>query len=297
MAELSIPYEIIGPDGSRCVVGNCDEAMADPDFVGFLDGENGLTGLLDTADLRERYEDLVEGDGGIDGAGWLGRRTGTLQGVLVPHASSMEVVNLAEDRLKRATRALRADGILRWTPSGSSARMLRIRRQGRVAISGRRPKAWQISLSSRDAYILSADEQSIAIDPANIAGEVGITDPITNPITSPLNAAAQTFIVNEGNAPSWPRIRIVGPISYPTILNNTTGESFRIGTVLATGDVVDIHPDRGAVLLNGANRFGLLDFPVSTWWQVQPGTNDIRALPTAYSAGAHVTIYWRHAWE
>lgn len=297
MAEIGIAYTLIGPDGTRAVVGNGDAAYADPDFVGLLDGDNGITGLLDTADVRESPSDLVEGDGGIDGAAWLGRRSGTLQGILNPWLE-MPGVNRAEARLKRAARALRADALLIWTPSGESgARMLRVRRQGRVAISGRRPKQFQVSLSSRDPYVLSADEQSVDIDPASIAGELGVSDPVTDPVTSELNVAAQTLVTNLGDAPTWPRLRIVGPMTNPTLLNNTTGESFRLNVTLTPTDILDIYPDRGGIVFNGGNAYSLLDFPASRWWQLQPGANDVRVLPVAYSAGALVTVRWRHAWE
>lgn len=298
MSEIGIAYVITGPDGTRAVVGNCDAAVADPDFVGYLDADSGVTGILDGADVRETASELVGGDGGIHGPFWLGRRPGTINGILLPN-SDMPAVNLAERKLKRATRALRADGTLQWTPSGESLqRMLRFRRQQRPAITGRRPKAFQVALVSDDPYVLSTSEASLVITPGANAGELGIPNPITNPITSALNVTAQQFVVNQGDAPSWPRVRIDGPITNPELLNNTTGLRVRIVYTLAAGEWLDVFFDRGAIMLNGvADRYSALDFSQSTWWQVGSGINDIRLFAAAFAAGAQATIYWRHAWE
>jgi hypothetical protein len=297
MAEVGIAYVLTGPDGSRAVVGNCDAAKNDPDFVGFLDPENGITGLLDTADVRESASDLVQADGGIHGAFYLSRRSGTVQGLILPQ-SEMPAVNAAIAKLKRATRALRADGVLTWTPSGGVPLMLRYRRQQRVAITGRRPKAFQAALVSADAYNLSASELNQSVAAGGSTGELGIANPITNPITSPLNVAAQQFIVNAGDAPSWPRFRIDGPITNPEIINQTTGERIRLVYVLNAGEWLDVYPERGQVLLGGSgDRYSAYDFSVSSWWQLQPGNNDVRLIAASYSAPAQLTVYWRHAFE
>jgi hypothetical protein len=298
MSEVGIAYVLTGPDGTRAVVGNCDAAVADPDFVGYLDPANGITGLLDGAEVRETTSDIVGGDGGIHGPFWLGRRPGTVNGVLLPN-SDMPAVNLAERKLKRATRALRADGTLTWTPSGESLqRMLRYRRQQKPGITGRRPKAFQIALVSADPYVLSSSEASLVITPGAAAGELGIANPITNPITSPLNVTAQQFVVNQGDAVTWPRVRIDGPITNPELLNQTSGLRVRIVYTLAAGEWLDVFFERGAILLGGtADRYSALDFSQSTWWQLLAGINDVRLLAAAYSAGAQATIYWRHAWE
>jgi len=299
MAELGIAYVLTGPDGTRAVVGNCDAASSDPDFVGFLDPTNGITGLVDAADVRESAAELVAADGGIHGPFFLGRRPGTIQGLIVPTSDlDPTTVNAAIQRLKRATRALRADGLLTWTPTGGSARMLRVRRQQRPSISGRRPKAFQVALVSTDPYALAVNEANIIITPGASAGELGIPNPITDPITSPLNVTAAQSVVNQGDAPTWPRFRIDGPITNPELLNNTTGLTIKLNYTLGSGEYLDVRPERGAILLGGtADRYSALNFAASTWWQLEPGANDVRLLAAAYSGAAQATVFWRHAWE
>jgi hypothetical protein len=297
--ELSIPYEITGPDGARAVFGNSDAARLDPDWCGYLDPDNGITGLLDGADVRESSAVVPQGDGGLQGAHWLGLRPGTINGMLDPNwtRAAQEV---AIQKIKRATRALRADAVMRWTPSSDGIeRMLRLRRTARSAFGGRRPTTYQLAMTSRDAYVLASDESSVEITPGSAAGELGIADPVTDPVTSALNVTAQQYAQNLGDAATWPRFRVDGPITNPEILSQTTGQRIRLVYTLNAGEWLDVYPQRGAILLGGsADRYGALDFDVSDWWLLQPGLNDVRLLAAAYTVpGAKLTVYWRHAWE
>jgi hypothetical protein len=299
MAFLDVLYELIAPDGSRAVIGNTAAAMADPDWIGALNPDSGITGLLDTAGVRESTSDLVERDGATHGPFYLSRRSGTVEGLLLPSSMDLTAIATAESKLKRATRALRADGILRWTPPNDSApRQIRFRRQDGPRVTGRRPKAFQATLVSTDVYALAADEQNIVITAGGAAAETGIAHPIIDPISTTLNATGQQFVVNEGDAPTWPRFRIDGPITNPQILNNTTGELLAFAYTVDTGEWLDVYPERGRILLNGtADRYSALDFAQSVWFQIQAGSNDVRLLASSFSSPAALTIYWHNAYE
>lgn len=296
--ELSIAYALTGPDGTRAVLGNGDAAKLDPDWVGFLDPANGITGLLDGPEERPNQTELVEADGGEFGPGYASMRPGTIQGVIDPNAT-VTTQELKIAKLKRASRARRADAILRWTPTTDGIeRMLRLRRTGRGSFPGRIPKTFQLAMTSPDAFVKAAVESSLEITPAGNAGELGIADPITDPITSPLNVAGAQFVVNAGDVDTWPRFRIDGPITNPEIINFTTGQTIKLTYVLNAGEWLDVYPERGVILLGGtADRYGAYDFALSEWWQLQPGNNDVRLLAAAFGAGAKVTVFWRHAWE
>jgi hypothetical protein len=297
--ELSIPYTLVGPDGTRVVFGNSDVAKADPDWVGYLDAENGITGLMDGADVRSQPVDVVAGDGIDLGPSFMGARPGTIQIVVNPNAASVAAMEALIAKTKRASRALRADALLTWTPTVDGIqRMMRLRRTGKPSVAGRRPKTIQLAMTSPDVDVLAAVESNIQLQPGQQAGELGISDPITDPITSPLNVTAQQMAINLGDVETWPRFRITGPITNPELLNQTTGQRIRLTYTLGAGEYLDVYPERGQILLGGtADRYGALDFDVSDWWQLVPGPNDVRLLAAAYAAGANVNIYWRHAWE
>lgn len=299
MSWAGIVWELIGPDGTRAVVGNCDAATVDPDFIGTLTADSGVQGLTDAASVRESTSDLVERDGATHGPFYASRRSGTIQGLLQPFSLDPIVVSNAESKLKRATRALRADGILRWTPPNDSApRQIRFRRQDGPRVTGRRPKTFQATLVSTDVYALGSNEQSVVITAGAAASETGIAHPITNPISTTLNATGQQFVVNQGDAPTWPRFKVDGPITNPQILNNSTGELLALAYTVNVGEYLDIYPERGRVLLNGtSDRYSAVDFANSTWFQIQPGSNDVRLLASSFSSPAALTVYFRAAYE
>lgn len=295
--ELSIAYELTGPDGTRAVVGNGDAALADPDFCGFLDPDNGITGLLDGADVRDNGQVVPQAHGGQQGPNYLGFRPGTIQGFADPN-TDLTVQELAIARLKKVSRALDADGVLRWTPTVDGIRRrMRYRRTARGSFPGRRPKTFQLALSSPDPYVFSDAEQSQELA-LGAAGELGIPDPIADPITSELALSAQNLIHNAGDAETWPRLRIDGPVTNPQILNQTTGQRIVLAYTLQAGEWLDVYPQRGQILLGGtADRYDAYVFEQSAWWQLVDGDNDVRVLAAAYAAPAKVTVFWRHAWE
>ena len=99
MTELAIAYALESQYG-RAVFGNCDAATADADFVGYLDAENPITGLLDMPPSRLAGGNLPGGDGGYDGPGLRGRRQGTISG-MIPVAG-MTLANMRRDALEAA---------------------------------------------------------------------------------------------------------------------------------------------------------------------------------------------------
>lgn len=294
MSQLSIPWALTGPDGTRAVLGNSDAARADPDWVAWLDPDNPPSIVRA---IRGSDEPLVEGDGAVPGNRWRSGATIVINGVF-DAGSSMTVVNALEQKLKRATRAFRSDGQLRCAPDGFPERILWFRRESDIDPRGRRPKTFQVQLASVKPFWLSPTESSVTIVPGAAAGEIGFSSPITDPISSPGSVAGQQFAVNAGDIETWPRFRVAGPVTNPRIVNNTTGEEIRLTYTLAAGEWLDVFPERGRVLLGGvSDRYSAFDRQNSRWWQLRPGSNDIRLLATSYSAGASLTAYWRHAWE
>lgn len=293
--QVSNPYAITGPDGTRAVFGNGPAALADPDWVAYLDPDNGVS-IART--IREDAEDLVDADGGVQGINYLGRSTISLQGALP--AGDPIVTNALEQKIKRATRALRGDAQLRFQPDGFAERSYWVRRAIDPTFTGRRVKAWALQLVSEAPYALSPTESSAVIVPGAAAGELGFSSPIVNPLASPANVTGQVFVINAGDAPTFPRFRIDGPITNPRILNNSTGLELRFTITLAASEWLDVWPPRpySRILFNGVtDRYATLNRGASRWWTLEPGSTDVRLLASAYSAGASLTVYWRNAWE
>lgn len=106
--ETGAKYTLTSPDGVTATFND----PFDPNYVGMLAEVTGL----DSADVRESADDLVEADGGQHGYFWLGRRPIVLNGRVFGHASvAQRAARL--DRGRRASFALRGDSTLSWKPS------------------------------------------------------------------------------------------------------------------------------------------------------------------------------------
>lgn len=86
--EQGAIYELVGPDGTRAVFNNRD----DVDFVGWL---TAPPSGLDSPEVRESADLLVEADGGIHGAFYFGRRPFTLEGIIDPTPDADAAVSYA----------------------------------------------------------------------------------------------------------------------------------------------------------------------------------------------------------
>lgn len=101
-------YEILSPDGVRAVFNDTE----DPNYVGMLTEVTGL----DSADVRESAQDIVEGDGGVHGNFYFGRRPITMTARIFGHDSVAERTRRI-DLARRATLAMRGDALLSWKPA------------------------------------------------------------------------------------------------------------------------------------------------------------------------------------
>lgn len=186
MSQFGVPFTLIGPDGSRAVF-NDD---TDPDYVGLLNSVSGL----DSAEVRENFDDRVEADGGVHGNFWYGRRPVVLEG-LIRHTTAADR-NAKEQKLLRASNAMRGDAGLSWTPDGSSiARRILLRRQQPVRISGAWNKQFMVPLVAENAAIESNQQAGIAVLPGGVTSlnapllrapltkSAGFTDTASSPAT------------------------------------------------------------------------------------------------------------------
>lgn len=290
--ENGAKYTIVGPDGTRITFND----QGDADHVGFLDGDNGVTGL-DGAEVRENADDIVEGDGGIHGDFWLGRRPFTFTGIIDPTGGAVSIASKITKLRQAIARARRADVVVTYTTTGGNAVRLVARAQQPIRITNRYPKAFQIALVSADPLILSAAENAAAVL-ASAGGSGGFTSPLTSPLTSGASPSGQLTVTNNGTEDTYPRFTIVGPAVNPTILNATTGESMSFIYSLAAGEYLSIDTKNATVKLNGtADRDYAYDFLRSVWLRLVPGANDLRLLFSSFSTGAQMSVAWRDAWN
>jgi hypothetical protein len=161
----------------------------------------------------------------------------------------------------------------------------------RVRVSWRAPDGVQEAITETTAAV-SATADS----------EGGLSFPVVLPVQFAAEPSAGVIVVNnEGTTAAVPVIRIYGPCTGPRIENQTVGRAleFDADFTVGAGSYVEIDVLERTVRLNGLaaqSRYDRLDFPASQWWSLEPGDNQIRFYPVAWSGGSKVNVLYRSAW-
>lgn len=288
MAEIGISY-VLQTGAARAVFGNNDSALADADFAGYLDSESGISQLLDPPQGRLGGGDKPGGDGGYDSGGLVARRTGTISGWIPP--VSMADTNARLSKLDAALQCVAVDGALSWTPSGSTIeRMIRVRRQSGPEVTGRRPKKWQATLTSRDPWPFDTVERV-----NSSAGTV---------VGSYRNLPMPT---NDGQLPAlvWYRWTFFGSCDITT----TTFPFDRIVGVNKPGgggDTIDLFPETGQAFrvsdgldvyswIYGAGTTGGGTMPI-LWDRLIPEAGETQEWQIPAGAGNFLECHMRRRW-
>lgn len=102
----------------------------------------------------------------------------------------------------------------------------------------------------------------------------GATFPATFDLTFGASSGGSLQMNNTGAYPTAPFFTITGPVSYPIITNQTTGQQIKLNIVIGAGDTLAIDCQSGTVTLNGANRNNTVDIS-TTFFGLAPGNNAI----------------------
>lgn len=129
--------------------------------------------------------------------------------------------------------------------------------------------------------------------------EAGLVYPLVYPLDYGADTEPSQLIVNNtGNAPTPMIMNFVGPVTNPTLINQTTGQRLGFDIVLTADDVLTVNTRLGTVLLNDtADRLytrTLTSSPV-LGFDLVPGENDMQAIASEWEAGAGVEIIYRDA--
>ena len=254
------------------------------------------SGWSDGAPVRLTTSDREGIDGGISGPVLRGARLITLSGVAM--APSRLAMLAAKDR---------------WHTFAASAPASvyplvvaeeHMTRQADVKLAGE-PKAADVgSVSFRWELLLRADDPlRYATDLTLLATELptgpesGLTFNAVFPLTfGGGGTGGALYAINTGNAPVWPVLTINGPVSNPSVQNLASGRTVAFDISLAADESLVIDMAARTVLLNGtANRRNAL-LASSSWWQIEPGSNEIQFRAAALTA-ASLQITYRSAWK
>lgn len=270
--QFSARYVLVSPRGYRAVFNDPNDA----DFIGYIGGEDGLTGL-DSPEVRAAMYDLVEQHGALAPYFYHGFRPVTMKVEI--YAATIAERNMREGKLHRALNdMMRSEGTLTWTPEGGISQYVSVRKYQPLRISGTWLKTASIFLAAPDPYIYSTDLRSASA------------------------AAGTSFTVeNQGGAEVSPISgAFTGPATGVYVQNLTSGTvNLRLaGYTLPSGQTVTWDFTNRTVKNGSTNLYQYNDFPNNwTWPTLLPGINTFRGNADSGATGATtLTMTWRDAW-
>jgi hypothetical protein len=193
-----------------------------------------------------------------------------------------------------------------FRPSETDLALIYMRGDRRQLYIGR-PRLADPDESSYYNGFITADCRFVCTDPrsfedpirvASVAqptASVGRTYPLEFPrVYGSIGLGGQTSAANIGNAPTPWVARFVGPVDNPRVLVAGTNLYVQLNGSISAGQFVDVDSYDRTVLLNGeASRYQWLDAG-SRWFDLQPGTTDLRFIGA--SGSGTLEFRWRSAW-
>jgi len=149
---------------------------------------------------------------------------------------------------------------------------------------------YTIELRSPDSLLYdytNGNALEIDIDKAKAGG---FTLPVTLPVIFRGGSLPST-VTNSGTVTVKPLITLTGSAINPIITNVTTGQFIKLNLTMVEGDVVVIDTSNQTVTLNGGNIRNSVD-PLSKFWFLPPGNNQIQLESTSQSDTLMANIKW-----
>jgi hypothetical protein len=160
---------------------------------------------------------------------------------------------------------------------------------------------WGTSLTPTIVNKNGANEFGLTLIPERVtydAGDLAQVDAFVMTIYyKEVSVPSNTVVCeNKGDAPASPVVTIKNRVENPVITNSTTGESITLDVQLQEGETLVIDFANHTINRNGVGAYYLLDFPLSTWWTLEPGNNTIAVSGDYGTAAAKMEITWRNTY-
>lgn len=251
---------------------------------------------LDNAPYRETERDHEGTDGGFLDAEFEKGRPIVLTGKIYANSSTMETyldslkANFAPSRTL-VPFYFKAPGIdermVLVKPQGCKYDWSELRRIGSTDV--------QFKMFAEDPRLYSAEETETVIAYGGDAGTGFGFNLGFNFGFGPAILPNGANITNVGNRSTPVVYEITGPVTSPTIINDTLSKTLAFNITLEATDTLTIDLGNKTVVLNGSlNRRGVLSEP--NWYLLEPGTNFIRYGGGA-GTGSFLTVRYRSAWR
>jgi hypothetical protein len=210
---------------------------------------------------------------GVDGQDFIAKRDALITALSVLTGPQVLTFTLSNGQTKQITAVLTA---LDFTP------------QPGIPVAA----PFNASFEAAFPYLESTELHTVSMGLVLPGG--GKVPPDTMPAAIGKSSGQLSYLTNNGNAPTYLMARITGPVTNPTIHNQTLNEELRFTITLASGAYLDIDSKRKTITDNtGRNRYGVLS---GQWSSLPPGTHTMKLIAESIDPAAQLSISWRDAW-
>lgn len=156
---------------------------------------------------------------------------------------------------------------------------------------------YQLQLEAGDPRAYSQTQTTVTGDVLSTSSG-GKTYRYTYPRGYFPSSGGQAAVVNSGNVPTPPVLRVYGQCTAPRVRLLSTGQEIVLTGTIAAGDYMEIDVAQRTVKLNGATlRNNLLDFASTSWWEIPPGSQTVQLLAGTFDASARCDVISRSAYR
>jgi len=256
----------------------------------------GIDGLFGGVTPKYISHELPHKHGTLAYPSYLNERTITLTGFILGRSEAETNTKVAY--LARACTILAATVPLKFQVPGMPALQCWVKTKDapEIKVLHAGVASFNIQLVAPDPFLYS---QALYSEVAywkggTVGGGVPIPTkiPLAIAMAKPVSTSQGNGVVNSGTIDAMPTIDIHGYVADPTIINNTTGKSFRLNFTIVKDNYIRVNTAFRLVRLNGtANRYSTFK---GTFFSLAPGTNNILFKAWVGSgAQARVEVSWR----
>jgi hypothetical protein len=152
---------------------------------------------------------------------------------------------------------------------------------------------FSISIVAPDPLLYDPDEQVSASIVRSTGG--GLIIPFVSPAVSAGSSGGSGIATNGGNSNAPVILELVGPLTSPYILNQTSEQFIQLNYTIPTGMTVLIDTSDNTVLIDGGGSLFDKKVAGSEFFPLLPGANDIVFSTGNSSDTGYLRLRWRNA--
>lgn len=156
---------------------------------------------------------------------------------------------------------------------------------------------YALQLFAPSLYLLGQTAKSGVLYPFDAGG---MAIPTGIPLAFNANAAASTPLVNSGNVDAYPTIQINGPLTNPTLVNETKGQTMNFTYTLTSGQFIVVDTVNRTVVYYsslGASPVNIRDAVTGDFITLAPGSNIVKLTLGGFTTNGNVQFTWRDSYS